>query len=206
MNTKWAIAAIIILYSLGWTNAAKADELSQDTFNLPSTSSNSRATSSSAGTTVNQQQNTQVNNNQFYGFGPGISCPSPTLGLSMYGGLGNGSGSDAEVSSTSIGAVASINIPLGGSNARTCRKIGEAQLRALQAQTERANLEAAKIRTDITLVTINQCIQIMRNARLSGQFAEVCSGIELISPNPNNNAPAVQPVTVPQGSQTQPQN
>lgn len=205
MKKKWAIAAIFTIYSLMGVTAAKGNELSQDTFNVPASSSNSRATSSSAGTTVNQQQNTQINNNQFYGFGPGISCPTTTLGLSMYGGLGNGSGSEAEISSTSMGAVATINIPLGGSNGRTCRKLGEAQLRAIQAQTERANLEAAKIRTDITLVTINQCIQILKNATLSGQFAEVCAGINLNSPVVGNT-PINQQSNVPQSMENLPTN
>ncbi|MEB3313014.1 MAG: hypothetical protein VKL98_02600, partial [Cyanobacteriota bacterium] len=66
----------------------------------------------------------------------------------------------------------------GSRNRRTCAELGEAQLRAVQAQTERTQLEAAKVRTDINLVTIQQCLTILQSARLSGRFAEACAGIE----------------------------
>jgi len=154
-------------------------ELSEGSITLPASGSSSRSTSNSAGTTINQQTNTQENNDQFHGFGLGIRCPTPTLGFSLYGGGGaGGSGLDGGVSTSAYGAMITLNLPLGNRNRRTCEELGEAQLRAVQAQTERAQLEAAKVRTDINLVTIQQCLTILQSARLSGRFADACAGIE----------------------------
>jgi hypothetical protein len=154
-------------------------ELSEGSITLPASGSSSRSTSNSAGTTINQQTNTQDNNDQFHGFGLGIRCPTPTLGFSLYGGGGaGGAGLDGGVSTSAYGAMITLNLPLGNRNRRTCEELGEAQLRAVQAQTERAQLEAAKVRTDINLVTIQQCLTILQSARLSGRFADACAGIE----------------------------
>ncbi|MFM7527430.1 MAG: hypothetical protein ACKO63_02865 [Nodosilinea sp.] len=154
-------------------------ELSEQPITLPASGSSSRSTSNSAGTTINQQTNTQDNNDQFHGFGPGVRCPTPTLGFSLYGGGGaGGSGPEGGVSTAAYGGMITLNLPLGNRNRRTCEELGEAQLRAVQAQTERAQLEAAKVRTDINLVTIQQCLTILQSARLSGRFADACAGIE----------------------------
>ena len=57
--------------------------------------SNPAATASSAansaGTTVNNQNNSQINTSTFYGFGPGINCPTPSFTVSGFGGTGSGS-------------------------------------------------------------------------------------------------------------------
>jgi hypothetical protein len=155
-------------------------ELSEEPITLPVSGSSSRSTSNSAGTTINQQTNTQDNNDQFHGFGLGIRCPTPTLGFSLYGGGGaGGSGLDGGVSTSAYGGMITLNLPLGNRNRRTCAELGEAQLRAVQAQTERTQLEAAKVRTDINLVTLQQCITILQTARLSGRFADACAGVDL---------------------------
>lgn len=151
----------------------------QESLNANSSGSSARATSSSAGTTINQQHNTQYNNDAFYGFGSGIQCPTTGLGVSVYGGMGNGSGASNAVSSNSFGGMVTLNVPLGGRNAGTCSELGTAQLEAVQARAEREALEAAKIRTDIYLVTIQQCINILQSATLSGQFADACQGVDL---------------------------
>ncbi len=98
--------------------------------------------------------------------------------------------------------------PLGGRNATSCEEIGEAQLKAVQAQVQRTQLEAAKTQTDINLVTIQQCINILEKARLSGQFVDACAGVNLVgqasTSQPSvNPAPvaAVAPVTLPQPDQ-----
>jgi hypothetical protein len=176
-------------------------ELSEEPLTLPVSGSSSRSTSNSAGTTINQQTNTQDNNDQFHGFGLGIRCPTPTLGFSLYGGGGSGgSGLDSGVSTSAYGGMITLNLPLGSRNRRTCAELGEAQLRAVQAQTERTQLEAAKVRTDINLVTIQQCLTILQSARLSGRFADACAGIDagaqamgLPAPSGAATLPAVNP-------------
>jgi len=102
----------------------------------PSATSSSRATS--AGTTVNNQNNSQINTSSFYGFGPGINCPTPTLSVAGFGGTGSGlSDGDvigARVNSDNYGGVVTFTVPLGGANHKICQKIGEAQALALQSQ------------------------------------------------------------------------
>jgi len=148
----------------------------------PVSGSNSRATSTSSGTTVNQQTNVQTNNDQFHGFGGGIQCPTPSLGLSLYssGGAGSDGGGNASVSSSSLGGMITFSTPLWGRNHQTCAELGEAQLETVRAQSERANREAEKVETDINLVTIQQCIAILQVAQLSGPFAEICAGVNLV--------------------------
>ncbi len=50
---------------------------------------NATATSAAnaAGTTVNNQSNSQINTNTFYGFGPGINCPAPSLCVAGFSGM-----------------------------------------------------------------------------------------------------------------------
>ncbi|MFZ4641434.1 MAG: hypothetical protein ACOYMP_13695 [Nodosilinea sp.] len=181
-----------ILVSLGFAPLARATEMPGDQITVPASGSSSRSTSSSAGTTINQQTNAQNNNNQFYGLGPGVQCPAPTLGFSLYGGGGNGTGTEASVASSSYGGMVTFTTPLGGRNATSCEEIGEAQLKAVQAQVQRTQLEAAKTQTDINLVTIQQCINILEKARLSGQFVEACAGVNLVG-QASRNQPPVNP-------------
>ncbi|WOD37359.1 hypothetical protein [Nodosilinea sp. E11] len=181
----------------------------QESLETSTAGSSARATSSSAGTTVNQQHNTQYNNDAFYGFGPGIQCPTTGLGFSLYGGLGSGSGASNSVSSNSYGGMVTLNVPLGGRNAGTCSELGLAQLEAMQARVERESLESAKIRTDIYLVTIQQCINILQNATLSGQFADACQGVNLHTaqvniPQPSASSyPQIAPIQNPVAPQKQ---
>jgi hypothetical protein len=183
MKHTLLLLSLVFLGSLGTGSTA----LAQTTVNNPQgpnnqgpvSGSNSRATSTSSGTTVNQQTNVQTNNDQFHGFGGGIQCPTPTLGVSLYtsGGSGSDGGGNASVSSSSLGGMITFSTPLGGRNGRSCAELGEAQLETVRAQGERAHREAEKLETDINLVTIQQCIAILQVAQLSGPFAEICAGV-----------------------------
>ncbi len=185
MKHTLLLLSLVFLGSLGTGSTA----LAQTTVNNPQgpnnqgpvSGSNSRATSTSSGTTVNQQTNVQTNNDQFHGFGGGIQCPTPSLGVSLYssGGSGSDGGGNASVSSSSLGGMITFSTPLGGRNGRSCAELGEAQLETLRAQGERAHREAEKVQTDINLVTIQQCIAILQVAQLYGPFAEVCAGVNL---------------------------
>jgi hypothetical protein len=180
---------------LGLPLHATASELpAEESITLPASGSSSRSTSNSAGTTINQQNNTQTNNDQFFGFGPGIQCPTPSLGVSLYGGGGaGGSGLDGGVSTSAYGGMVTFSTPLGGRNQSSCAQIGEAQIQAVRAQIDRTQMEAAKTLTDINLVTIQQCINILQTARLSGQFVDACNGVELV----RQQAAAPPPPTPP---------
>lgn len=146
---------------------------------VPTASASSAATA--AGTTVNNQNNSQINTNSFYGFGPGINCPTPTFSIAGFGGSGSGaSGGDligAQVSSDNYGGIVSLTFPIGGANAEICKEIGKAQVQALQSQVMRATTEARKTQADINLVTAIKCVEILRVATLQGQFAQLCQGV-----------------------------
>lgn len=146
---------------------------------------NPAATASSAanaaGTTVNNQNNSQINTSTFYGFGPGINCPTTSFTVSGFGGSGSGSSAGdtigADVNSNNYGGIVALTIPIGGDNAEICKEIGKAQIESLKSQATRTNLEAAKTQADINLVTAMKCVEILKVAVLSGPFQQVCAGI-----------------------------
>ena len=210
MNKAFLLISAGMLSYLGTQDITIAQE-SPDESLPPVSGSSSRSTSNSAGTTINQQTNAQTNNDQFFGFGPGIQCPSPSLGFSFYGGGGAGSsGLDGGVSTSAYGGMITLSVPLGRRNQRSCAQIGEAQIEAVRAQIQRTQLEAAKTLTDIKLVTIQQCINILQTARLSGQFGDACNGVDLVSqqadapPVASNSAPPAVYPTAPSGAATLP--
>lgn len=147
---------------------------------VPTASASSAATA--AGTTVNNQNNSQINTSTFYGFGPGINCPTPTVSVAGFGGSGSGLSSGdvigAQVTSDNYGGIVSFTMPLGGANAEICKEIGKAQVQALQSQVVRATVEARKTQADINLVTAIKCVEILRVASLSGQFGQLCQGVQ----------------------------
>lgn len=146
---------------------------------------NPAATASSAanaaGTTVNNQNNSQINTSTFYGFGPGINCPTTSLTVSGFGGGGAGSSAGdtigASVNSDNYGGIVAVTFPIGGANAEICKEIGKAQVESLKAQATRASLEAAKTQADINLVTALKCVEILKVAVLAGPFEQVCAGV-----------------------------
>jgi hypothetical protein len=146
---------------------------------VPTASASSAATA--AGTTVNNQNNSQINTNSFYGFGPGINCPTPTFSVAGFGGTGSGLSSGdvigARVSSDNYGGIVTLTFPIGGAHAEICKEIGKAQVQALQSQVIRATTEARKTQADINLVTAIKCVEILRVASLQGQFAQLCQGV-----------------------------
>lgn len=169
--------------------------------NSPSASSSSAA--NAAGTTVNNQNNSQINTSTFYGFGPGINCPTTTFSVSGFGGSGSGSsGGDvlgATVDSNTYGGIVALTVPLGFTNAGICSKIGRAQAAAIESQVAKARADAAKTEADITLVTILKCLEILKVAQLSGPYGRLCQGVNLrgVAANPqaaSSPAPAPSPV------------
>ncbi|MFN9991313.1 MAG: hypothetical protein ACK549_13875 [Cyanobacteriota bacterium] len=156
--------------------------------NSPSASASSAA--NSAGTTVNNPINSQINTSTFYGFGPGINCPTTTFSVSGFGGSGTGSsGGDvlgATVDSNTYGGIIALTVPLGFNNAAICSKIGRAQAAAIEAQVANNRAAAAKTEADIALVTILKCLEILKVAQLSGPFGRLCQGVNLrgVAANP----------------------
>ena len=146
-----------------------------------SPSSTASSAANAAGTTVNNQNNTQLNTSTFYGFGPGINCPTTSLSVSGFGGSGSGSSAGdsigANVSSDNYGGLIALTFPIGGANAEICREIGKAQVEQLRAAAEATNVNASKVQADINLVTALKCVEILRVAVLTGPFESICAGV-----------------------------
>lgn len=174
---RLSLTAVRSFVALAWVAAANAGPVSAQS--IPTASASSAATA--AGTTVNNQNNSQINTSAFYGFGPGINCPTPTLSIAGFGGSGSGNSNGdvigAQVDSANYGGIVSVTFPIGGANAEICKEIGMAQVQALQSQVVRATTEARKTQADINLVTAIKCVEIMRVASLTGQFAQLCKGV-----------------------------
>jgi hypothetical protein len=163
-------------------------------------SSTASSAANAAGTTVNNQSNSQINTNTFYGFGPGINCPTTTFSVSGFGGSGSGSSAGntvgAAVNSDNYGAIIALTVPLGGANAEICKEIGKAQVLALMSQVRRTQVEASKTQADINLVTALKCVEIQRVAVLTGPFAAICEGVYArgVMVPPNTSVPGGAPV------------
>jgi hypothetical protein len=163
-------------------------------------SSTATSAANAAGTTVNNQSNSQINTNTFYGFGPGINCPTTTFSVSGFGGSGSGSSAGntvgAAVNSDNYGGIIALTVPLGGANAEICKEIGKAQVLALMSQVRRTQMEASKTQADINLVTALKCVEIQRVAVLTGPFAAICEGVYArgVMVPPSTSAPGGAPV------------
>ena len=169
-------------------------------------SANSAA--NSAGTTVNNQNNSQINTSAFYGFGPGINCPTPTFALSGFSGNGSGASNGdvlgASVSSSNYGGIATVTVPIGGANQEICKEIGKAQVQALMSQVKRSYAEANKTQADINLVTAIKCVELQRVATLTGLYAEICRGVTPFGQTPKGVTPRT-PVNISSAIEVEPE-
>lgn len=177
-------------------------------------SANSSAAANTTGTSINNQNNTQVNSSAFYGFGPGINCPTTTLSISGFQGNSNGltnSELNTNVTNNNLGGMVTLTVPLGPNYGDVCRQIGERQLALYDVQIARAAAEARKTLADVMLVTALKCVEVSRLAVLTDQFAELCRGVNVIgvrnyvtpptraerSTSPASPADVTQPLLVP---------
>jgi len=177
-------------------------------------SANSSAAANTTGTSINNQNNTQVNSSAFYGFGPGINCPTPTLSISGFLGNSNGltnSELNTNVYNNNIGGMVTLTVPIGPVYGDVCRQIGERQLALYDVQIARAAAESRKTLADVMLVTALKCVEVSRLAVLTDQFAELCRGVNVIgarnyvtpptraerSTSPAAPADVTQPLLVP---------
>lgn len=154
--------------------------------NSPAVSADAEA--GTRGLTVNNQTNLQINTLPFTGFGPGINCPTPSLTAGLFGVQGSGrasagSGGDPQ-SSTSLGGLLRLNLPIGATDARICADLGRARIKLLEGQTETLRSQIGQLRGEIGLQIASRCIEALRQARLSDSFAVLCQGVGLQATNP----------------------
>ena len=144
--------------------------------------------SNSGSVVLNPSGGTQVNNNvnnafsSTYSFGPGISCPTPSLAFSSYGGSSNANSSGYNSGSSAYGASASFIIPLGGDIGSARRKLVKeiAHQRVLDTQVNMINVCAQFARQGVKIDTVK-----------FPEF-EACSGVQVAG----NHAVNVEPERV----------
>ena len=130
--------------------------------------SNSTNTLNQTSSPTATQSNIAVQNNMFgmYGFGDGIYCSGPSLSISGFGsGLFN--------SSTNVGGVLTLNVPLGGRAAENCNNLTSEIV--LQRQLD----------TNINL--INFCRDVQKNggrvtSKAPTKLQEACSYVDFSEP------------------------
>jgi hypothetical protein len=88
----------------------------------------------SGGSQTNINQNNSFNST--YGFGIGINCPTPSLGLGVFSGISGSSSSGFTSDASTLGGSIAIVIPFGGSVGAACRKLASeiARQRVLDTQ------------------------------------------------------------------------
>ena len=151
------IAGVLALGSVSPSFAGEA--LSLDASSTTNSVNNQQ---NSGSVVLNPSGGTQVNNNvnnaysSTYSFGPGISCPTPSIAINAYGGggtawgdgfSGNGSGS--------YGASASFIMPIGGDVGEACRTLVNeiAHQRVLDTQVNMINVCARFAQQGVTIDT-----------------------------------------------------
>ena len=117
------------------------------------------------GSNSNYQINS-VSNSQ-HSFGPGISCPTPELGVGVFGGSNSSFDSNYSNGANNYGATVMFTTPLGGDVGEYCREL------AREISRQR------RLDTEVTM--IQQCAQFARSgviidAEVFPEFA-VCSAI-----------------------------
>ena len=171
LRRSWLLLLLVGCYAAPWRSMAQQN------------SANSNANANTTGTSINNQNNTQINSSAFFGFGPGINCPTTTLSVSGFSGQANGltnSELNTNVSNANSGGMITLTVPLGPNYGEVCRKIGERQLALYDVQIARAAAEARKTLADVMLVTALKCAEVARIAVLTDQFAELCRGVNVI--------------------------
>ena len=167
MTTKLLASALLSIFSI----------VSSSTGALANTVNSSAQNTQSNSGTVNlapmggSNSNYQINSvsNSQHEFGPGISCPTPELGIGAFGGNDNAYGGGYTNGATNFGATVMFTTPLGGDVGKACRELVQEITRQRQLDTS-AGL-------------IRQCADFARNGVTIDieQFPEfsVCSAVQV---------------------------
>lgn len=96
---------------------------------LAASQASNNTQNNSGAVVLNPSGGTQVNNNvnnaysSTYSFGPGISCPTPSLAFSAFGGGSDAYSGGYGSSGNSYGGSVSYIMPIGGDVGDSCRKL-----------------------------------------------------------------------------------
>lgn len=137
---------------------------------------------------LNPSGGTQVNNNvnnaysSTYSFGPGISCPTPSLAFSAFGGGSEASSSGYTSDGASYGGSVSFIMPISGDVGNACSKLAEEITLQRQLDTKVnlikvcANLAQSGITVDVArFPEFEACSAVTSNGKTAVTTAPVFS-------------------------------
>ena len=129
---------------------------------------------------LNPSGGTQVNNNvnnaysSTYSFGPGISCPTPSLAFSAFGGASDAWSAGTGSNGSSLGASVSYIMPLGGETGESCRTLVAeiARQRVLDTQVNMIRVCSELARQQVTVsVSDFPQFEVCRSVTVAGRQA-----------------------------------
>lgn len=146
------LGAGMILLGLTTPTASFAEALSQST-NSTQNNNGSVTLSPSGGTQVNNNVNNAYSST--YSFGPGISCPTPSVALNGFYGGSDASGGDSTTYGGAYGGSISFIMPLGGDVGEACQTLVNeiARQRVLDTQVNMINVCARFAQQGVTIDT-----------------------------------------------------
>lgn len=137
---------------------------------------------------LNPSGGTQVNNNvnnaysSTFSFGPGISCPTPSLAFSAFGGGSDASSSGYSSNGASYGGSVSFIMPISGETGDACRDLAKEITLQRQLDTKVnlikvcANLAQSGITVDVTrFPEFEACSAVTANGKTAVTTAPVFS-------------------------------
>lgn len=173
---KLILAGVLALGSVSPAFAGEA--VSIDAGSTTNSVNNQR---NSGSVVLNPSGGTQVNNNvnnaysSTYSFGPGISCPTPSIAVNAYGGSSNAwTDGFSGTGSGSYGASASFIMPLGGSVGEACQTLVNeiAHQRVLDTQVNMINVCARFAQQGVTIdITKFPEFKVCEGVTVSGRQA-----------------------------------
>ena len=162
MTTKLLASALLSIFSI----------VSSSTGVLANTVNSSAQNTQSNSGTVNlapmggSNSNYQINSvsNSQHEFGPGISCPTPELGIGAFGGNDNAYGGGYTNGATNFGATVMFTTPLGGDVGKACREL-------VQEITRQRQLDISRVLSDNVLTLPEMVLPLILNSSPSSLSA-----------------------------------
>ena len=144
---------------------------------------------------LNPSGGTQVNNNvnnaysSTFSFGPGISCPTPSLAFSAFGGGSDASSSGYSSNGASYGGSVSFIMPISGETGDACRDLAKEITLQRQLDTKVnlikvcANLAQNNITVDVkTFPEFEACSAVSAGGKVAVTTAPVFSQVDQAVP------------------------
>ena len=151
MTNKLLISSLLSLFSIvSSSTGAYAQQVNSSAQNTQS--NNGTVNLAPMGGSNSNYQINSVSNSQ-HEFGPGISCPTPELGIGAFGGANSAHGGGYSNGSNNFGATIMFTTPIGGDTGKACRELAQEITRQRQLDTQAGLIKqcAEFARTGVTI-------------------------------------------------------